>query len=53
MSTSNDANLIDRLMTAAVIGLIGWNLWTTQQLSLQVARLEERMNIVELLRETK
>ena len=50
MSASNDANLIDRLMTAAVIGLIGWNLWTTQQLSLQVARLEERMNIVEFLR---
>lgn len=53
MSLSNEASMIDRFLTAAVIGLIGWNLFTTQQLSVQVARLEERMNIVELLRETK
>lgn len=50
MSVEQDSNLIDRFLTAAVIGLIGWNLYTTQQLSIQVARLEEKMNIVELLR---
>jgi len=50
MSTSHDASLIDRMMTAAVIGLIGWNLYTTQQLSLQVARLEERMAIADLIK---
>lgn len=37
---------LNAILTAAIIGLIGWNLKTTHDLSIQVARIEERLDVV-------
>ena len=50
MSSATGNKAIDLMMTAAVIGLLGWNLITTQNLTVQVGKLEERMELVTLLK---
>ena len=38
-----DVNVI---LAACIIGLLSWNIWTTQQLSIDVAVLAEKVDIV-------
>jgi len=42
-------DLLNKLMVGAVIGLLAWNLYTTQQLTIDVAILTEK--IIRLERE--
>ena len=41
MSREQEENWIDRILTAAILGLIGWNLYTTFELSKDVAVIKE------------
>lgn len=40
-------DLINKLMVGAVIGLLGWNIYTTQELTIKVAVLTEKMTRIE------
>lgn len=40
-----DVNLI---LAACIIGLLSWNIWTTQQLSIDVAVLTEKVESLEI-----
>ena len=37
-------SLLNKLVSFAVIGLLSWNVWTTQQLSVSVAVLETQVD---------
>lgn len=37
-------SLLNKLISFAVIGLLSWNVWTTQQLSVSVAVLETQVD---------
>lgn len=41
-------DLINKLMVAAVIALLGWNIYTTQELTIKVAVLTEKMERIEM-----
>jgi uncharacterized small protein (DUF1192 family) len=44
----NDQNdLINKLMVSAVIGLLTWNIYTTQELTIKVAVLTEKIIRIE------
>ena len=40
-------DLINRLMAGAVIGLLTWNIYTTQQLTIDIAVLKEKIERLE------
>lgn len=40
-------DLTNKLITAATVGLLSWNIWTTHQLSITVAVLAEKIASVE------
>lgn len=42
MKTEN--TLLDRLVTAAVMGLLAWNVYTTQHLSVEVAVIRSNLD---------
>ena len=44
VSTNKDDNLLSKIISAAVIGLLSWNTYTTQNLSVSVAVLETRVS---------
>jgi len=44
VSMNKDDNLISKIISAAVIGLLSWNTYTTQNLSVSVAVLETRVS---------
>jgi len=44
---SHTDDLWNKLMIAAVIGLLSWNLITTQRLAVEVAVLTEKMSRIE------
>jgi hypothetical protein len=41
---NKDDNLLSKIISAAVIGLLSWNTYTTQNLSVSVAVLETRVS---------
>ncbi len=43
----NKEDLINKLMVASVIGLLTWNIYTTQQLTIDVAVLTEKIDQLE------
>ena len=43
----NQDDMINKLMVAAVIGLLTWNIYTTQELTIKVAVLTEKMERIE------
>lgn len=47
-SKHNQDDMINKLMVAAVIGLLGWNIYTTQELTIKVAVLTEKMERIEM-----
>ena len=47
MSDSSKDNLINKGIAAAVIGLLTWNLYTTQQLTIDIAVLQEKIEQLE------
>ncbi len=47
MSEQAKDNLIMKGMVAAVIGLLTWNIYTTQQLTIKVAVLSEKIEQLE------
>jgi F0F1-type ATP synthase assembly protein I len=40
-------DLINKLMVGAVIGLLTWNIYTTQQLTIDIAVLQEKIEQLE------
>lgn len=40
-------DIINKLMVGAVIGLLTWNIYTTQELTIKVAVLAEKMERIE------
>lgn len=40
-------DLLNKLMVAAVIGLLTWNIYTTQQLTIDIAVLKEKIEQLE------
>jgi hypothetical protein len=40
-------DLINKLMVGAVIGLLTWNIYTTQQLTIDIAVLKEKIEQLE------
>ncbi len=40
-------DLINKLMTGAAIGLLTWNIYTTQQLTIDIAVLKEKIEQLE------
>lgn len=40
-------DLINKLMAVAVIGLLTWNIYTTQQLTIDIAVLQEKIEQLE------
>ncbi len=40
-------DLINKMMVGAVIGLLGWNIYTTQQLTIDIAVLQEKIEQLE------
>lgn len=44
VSMNKDDNLLSKIISAAVIGLLSWNTYTTQNLSVSVAVLETRVS---------
>ena len=40
-------DLINKLMVVAVIGLLTWNIYTTQQLTIDIAVLQEKIEQLE------
>jgi uncharacterized small protein (DUF1192 family) len=41
-------DIINKLMVGAVIALLGWNIYTTQELTVKVAVLTEKMERIEM-----
>ena len=39
---------INMILAGCIIGLLSWNIWTTQQLSIDVAVLTEKVESLEL-----
>lgn len=44
VTMNKDDNLISKIISAAVIGLLSWNTYTTQNLSISVAVLENQVS---------
>ena len=44
VSMNKDDNLLSKIISAAVIGLLSWNTYTTHNLSVSVAVLETRVS---------
>jgi len=42
---ATDNKVVNGILTAAILGLISWNLLTTHELSLHVARIEAQMDL--------
>ena len=40
----NEEGILNKVVTAAVIGLLGWNVMTTQKLAVDVAVLAEKVD---------
>jgi hypothetical protein len=40
----NEEGIVNKLVTAAVIGLLGWTVMTTQQLAIDVAVISEKVD---------
>lgn len=40
-------DLINKIMVVAVIGLLTWNIYTTQQLTIDIAVLQEKIEQLE------
>lgn len=40
----NEEGIVNKLVTAAVIGLLGWNVMTTQRLAIDVAVISEKVD---------
>ena len=38
---------VNMILAACIIGLLSWNIWTTQQLSIDVAVLAEKVESLE------
>lgn len=47
MSDQMKDDLLNKIMIGAVIGLLSWNIYTTQQLTIDVAVLTEKINQLE------
>lgn len=47
MSEAMKDDLINKLMVGAVIGLLTWNIYTTQQLTIDIAVLQEKIEQLE------
>ena len=47
MSEIMKDDLINKLMVGAVIGLLTWNIYTTQQLTIDIAVLQEKIEQME------
>ena len=47
MTQQTKDELTNKLITAAVLGLLSWNIWTTHQLSITVAVLAEKVDQIE------
>lgn len=43
----NEEGIINKIVTAAVVGLLGWNVVTTQQLAVQVAVISEKVDTIQ------
>ena len=43
----DEEGIINKIVTAAVIGLLGWNVVTTQQLAVQVAVISEKVDTIQ------
>lgn len=43
MSEQQKDDLVNKLMAGSVIALLSWNIWTTQQLTIDVAVLTEKI----------
>ncbi len=47
MSEQQKEDMLNKLMVGAVIGLLGWNIYTTQQLTIDVAVLTSKIERLE------
>ena len=47
MSDMTRDDIINKMMVGAVIGLLGWNIYTTQQLTIDIAVLQEKIEQLE------
>lgn len=47
MSDMMRDDIINKMMVGAVIGLLGWNIYTTQQLTIDIAVLQEKIEQLE------
>lgn len=49
MSTETKENWMNKGMQAAILGLLAWNIYTTHQLSISMAVLNEKVAQIEKL----
>ncbi len=47
MSEEQKDDMMNKLLTGAIIGLLSWNIYTTHQLSIDVAVLAEKIGQLE------
>jgi hypothetical protein len=47
MSQQQKDDMMNKLLTGAIIGLLSWNIYTTHQLSIDVAVLTEKITQIE------
>jgi len=48
MSETEKEIKLNTILAGCIIGLLSWNIWTTQQLSVDVAVLTEKVQSLEL-----